>query len=75
MNDSALRPRFSEGQDESTMMAELKKLVKNGWKLDENEMGVQKTYHLKNYTKVTVGDSVISQVIPNIHRNFITVSQ
>ena len=52
-----MQPKFSEGQDESKMMAELMALVENGWKLDAEQIGVQKTYQFKAYTKVLVGDS------------------
>lgn len=50
-----MQPKFSEGQEESTVMRKLNALVKNGWELDE-QIGVQKTYHLKTYTKVLVGN-------------------
>lgn len=49
-----MQPKFSEGQEESTMMTTLNALVKNGWELDEEQIGVQKTYHLKTYIKVLV---------------------
>ena len=52
-----MQPKSSEGQEESKMMAEMMALVENGWKLDAEQIGVQKTYHFKLYTKVLVGDS------------------
>lgn len=52
-----MQPKFSEGQEESKMMAELMALVENGWTLDAEQIGVRKTYHFKLYTKVLVGDS------------------
>lgn len=52
-----MQPKFSEGQDESELTEALDALVQNGWKLDEEESGVRKTYYLKTYTKVMVGRS------------------
>jgi len=57
-----MQPKVSEGQEESTVMRKLNALVKNGWELDEDQIGVQKTYHLKTYTKVLVGN------VTNRHR-------
>jgi hypothetical protein len=48
-------------------MAESMDLVGNSWKLNTEQIGVQKTYHFKPYTKALVGDS------PSCHflaRNF-----
>ena len=38
------------------MSAELNALVEDGWRLDDERMGIRKTYYLKTYTKVMVGD-------------------
>src|SRR5450755_1895175 len=65
LNNSVMQPRFSEGQDESKMMAELRALVENGWKLDAEQIGVQKTYHFNVYTKVLVGDSPVCYCLAN----------
>ena len=51
---SSMQPKLSEGQDESRVMAEAKALLENGWMLDEEEVGVKKTYHFKTYTKALV---------------------
>ena len=49
-----MQPKISEGQDESRVIAEAKALHENGWRLDDEEMGVKKTYHFKTYTKALV---------------------
>ena len=50
----SMQPTLSEGQDESRVMAEAKALLENGWILDDEEVGVKKTYHFKTYTKALV---------------------
>ena len=47
-------PKISEGQDETNLIAEAKALAENGWALDNEEMGVKKTYYFKTYTKALV---------------------
>jgi len=49
-----MQPKITEGQDESKLMAEAKALLDSGWALDEEEMGVKKTYYFKTYTKALV---------------------
>lgn len=51
---SIMQPKITEGQDESKVMAEAKALLDSGWTLDEEEMGVKKTYYFKTYTKALV---------------------
>ena len=51
---SIMQPKISEGQDENKIITEAKALVENGWALDDEEMGVKKTYHFKTYTKALV---------------------
>ena len=51
---SSMQPKLSEGQDESRVLAEAKALLENGWILDDEEVGVKKTYHFKTYTKALV---------------------
>ena len=53
-SSNSIQPKFSDGQDENAVMAELNALVENGWKLDDEQKGVRKTYYLKTYTKVLV---------------------
>lgn len=48
--------KISAGHDEGKVTAEAKTLLENGWKSDEEEMGLQKTYYFKTYTKALVVD-------------------
>lgn len=50
-------PQISEGQNATQVNAELKALLENGWKLDEEQTQMEKTYHFKIYTKVAVSKS------------------
>ncbi|KAN0078984.1 Transcriptional coactivator/pterin dehydratase [Elaphomyces granulatus] len=43
---------FSAGEDEAKMKEELQSLQETGWILDEDYMGIKKTYYFKTYTKV-----------------------
>ena len=49
--------KLSEGQEESKVTAEVTALVESGWGLDEEQLGVRKTYHFKTYTKIMVSGS------------------
>lgn len=49
-----MHPKISEGQDAKTLTAEAEALTENGWALDDQEMGFQKTFHFKTYTKALV---------------------
>lgn len=50
-------PRISEGNNAAQVNAELETLFKNGWKLDEEQIQLEKIYHFKTYTKVAVSKS------------------
>lgn len=67
--------KFSKGQDESKVTADVNALLESGWELDGKQIGVQKTYHFKTYTKVIVGDLPRSPGISNIARTFTTASE
>ncbi len=54
LSDSAMQPRIADGEDGEKLTRELSILLESGWQLDEEDIGVQKTYHLKTYTKVLV---------------------
>ncbi|KAL8882155.1 MAG: hypothetical protein Q9198_000797 [Flavoplaca austrocitrina] len=43
---------IADGEDRDKLTREFSALFENGWQLDEDNVGVQKTYHLKTYTKV-----------------------
>ncbi|KAF2013584.1 pterin-4-alpha-carbinolamine dehydratase [Aaosphaeria arxii CBS 175.79] len=42
----------SKEEDKAQIKAEVDSLLENGWKFDENETQLEKTYYLKLYTKV-----------------------
>jgi hypothetical protein len=48
------QPIYAQGEEENKLNPELNKLFESGWELDENKMGIKKTYHFKTYTKVLV---------------------
>ncbi len=54
---SVMEPIFSAGEDESQLTKDMKALLGANWKLDEERMGIEKTYYFKTWTKVLVGDS------------------
>lgn len=49
-----MQPIIAEGEDRDMLTTSLSALLESGWQLDENNVGVRKTYHLKTYTKVMV---------------------
>lgn len=51
---SELQPQFAEGIDAEPLRPQVDALVGNGWKLDEDGMGVLKTYYFKTYFKAVV---------------------
>lgn len=53
---------ISAGQDEGKVTADAETLLGKGWKPDEEEMGLQKTYYFKTYTKALVKYIYISEV-------------
>ena len=78
--------KISHGQDESKIATKVNALIDSGWKLDEEQMSVQKTYYFKTYTKVMVCLQVFGIVaifiaaygtIANtpLKRTFITLSE
>ncbi|KAH8587629.1 hypothetical protein B0O99DRAFT_393718 [Bisporella sp. PMI_857] len=55
LSSSTMDPKFSTGKDGSKLMAETKTLLRDGWALDEKQIGVEKKYYFKTYTKCVVG--------------------
>ncbi|RJE17864.1 hypothetical protein PHISCL_09798 [Aspergillus sclerotialis] len=51
---STIEPRFSAGEDVSTVQRALESLITKGWGLDEEKMGVKKTFYFKSYFKTVV---------------------
>jgi len=49
---SAMSAIFSTRENEAKMKEELQSLEGTGWILDEDRMGIKKTYYFKTYTKV-----------------------
>jgi 4a-hydroxytetrahydrobiopterin dehydratase len=47
-------PKFSPGTDEAQSMKEVEALLNANWKLDIEQMGLEKTYYFKAYTKCVV---------------------
>merc|ERR1712036_70858 len=50
--NSNMQATISKGEDETKVKGEIKALLENGWTLDEENIKISKTYHLKTYTKV-----------------------
>jgi hypothetical protein len=44
-SNSVMGPKFSEGADKSQLMRESNALLEGGWTLDEEQIGVKKTYY------------------------------
>ena len=51
---SAAKAVLADGQDATELTPQLAALVEQGWRLDKDRTGVEKTYWLKLYTKVLV---------------------
>jgi predicted DNA-binding ArsR family transcriptional regulator len=49
-----ISPKIAEGQNDAEVKADLEALIENGWKLNEDQIQLEKTYHFKTYTKVAV---------------------
>jgi len=53
-NIPIMQPKVSEGQDKSKVFTETNALLEGGWILDDEEMGVKRTFYFKTYTKALV---------------------
>ena len=47
--------QFSSEADREGVEAGLKALTENAWELDNEKIGIRKTYYFKTYTKCLVG--------------------
>jgi 4a-hydroxytetrahydrobiopterin dehydratase len=56
--------KIAEGQNDSQVKAEVEALLAKGWKLDEDQIQLEKTYYFKIYTKVLVRDSPVGYGTP-----------
>jgi hypothetical protein len=45
---------ISEGQNQAQVKTDIKELIDKDWKLDQEQIQLEKTYYFKTYTKVTV---------------------
>lgn len=54
MTSARMEPKFSASSDESRLSAQTEALVGNGWALDKDSTGFEKTFYFKNYTKCLV---------------------
>lgn len=52
---TTIQPRFAEGADTSDTRAGLDAIIQRGWALDEEGMGIKKTFYFKSYFKAVVG--------------------
>ncbi|KAE8361997.1 transcriptional coactivator/pterin dehydratase [Aspergillus caelatus] len=67
-------PKFARGIDGSKLKPELDSLLEQGWALDQDGMGVKKTYYFKTYFKaVSFVNVVASQSATKKHHPTITV--
>ncbi|KAE8393605.1 transcriptional coactivator/pterin dehydratase [Aspergillus alliaceus] len=70
----AATPQFAKGMDASQLQPELDKLLEQEWVLDEDGMGVKKTYYFKTYFKaVSFVNVVASQSATKRHHPTMTV--
>src|SRR5580692_8977146 len=63
---SAMGPKISVGQDENKVKAELEELVKSGWKLDNDQIQLEKTYYFNSYRNVKVSDELYILIKANL---------
>ena len=49
--NAGMQLQISQGEDESQLKNEVATLVDNKWKLDQDHMGIQKTFNFPTYAK------------------------
>lgn len=54
MASAAPAPRFAEGEDPQQLGPDTDSLQQQGWALDADGMGVNKTFYFRSYFKATV---------------------
>jgi hypothetical protein len=62
----ASEPQFADGIDPEQLRPSLNALQSNGWSLDEDKIGIKKTYYFKCYFKAVVCFSICFQSTPSI---------
>ena len=65
-------PKFARGIDGSKLQPELDSLLEQGWALDQDGMGVKKTYYFKTYFKAVVCSFLVFLSPTNLHLNIYT---
>lgn len=53
-NSAKMQPRFSSGTDEDQSLTEVNALLERKWMLDEDSMGIQKTFNFPTFAKALV---------------------
>lgn len=53
----ASEPEFAEGIDAEQLRPLLNELQGQGWGLDEDKIGIKKTFYFRSYFKAVVGSS------------------
>ncbi|THC88209.1 hypothetical protein EYZ11_012345 [Aspergillus tanneri] len=70
----ASEPQFAEGIDAGQLQYKVDALIEQGWKLDEDGMGVQKTFYFRSYFKAVAFVNVVaSQSASQKHHPTMTV--
>lgn len=68
----AAAPKFARGMNKGQLQPELNSLLEQGWALDEDGMGVKKTYYFKTYFKAVVCSSLFFLCPKNLYLNTYT---
>lgn len=53
-SQTATQPAIAKGEDEAKIKSELNALLETEWKLNDEQIQLEKTYYFKAYTKVLV---------------------
>ena len=72
LSDLAMQLNIADGEDRDKLTRDFSALFENGWQLDGDNVGVQKIYHLKTYTKVLVRILQCLPALINVSRICIT---
>ncbi|KAL4893136.1 transcriptional coactivator/pterin dehydratase [Aspergillus ambiguus] len=68
------QPQFAEGADADQLRADLNRLTERGWTLDDEGLGIKKTFYYKSYFKaVTFVNSIASQSATKKHHATMTI--
>ncbi|KAL2785749.1 transcriptional coactivator/pterin dehydratase [Aspergillus keveii] len=70
----ASEPQFADGIDPEQLRPSLNALQSNGWSLDEDKIGIKKTYYFKSYFKaVSFVNVIASQSATKKHHATMTI--